>query len=122
VAVGSSNETAGDVVAEKRNARGVAAVAYIQRAACASGVLQVGKRCLRAKGDVWQADAIPRERASCVWLDAAAVDDTRIGDPDVAGYRAAAEIRRRVVTNQDNRCRAAAEDRDVDGAAAALDE
>ena len=71
MAVGSSNEAPCDIVAEKRNGRGVAPVAHCQNAAAAGGILRVSKRGLRAKGDVRQIDAVPGEGGSCVWLDTA---------------------------------------------------
>ena len=61
VAVGGEDEASGDVVAEERDARGMAAVAHRQSAAGAGGVLRIGERRLRAESDVRQVDAALRE-------------------------------------------------------------
>jgi hypothetical protein len=93
--VGGGDETPGHVVAKEREGRGIPACSQPN---CRRGaILGISERRLRAKTDVRHTG-----------FDAAAVDDFRIGDPDVGAYGAAAEIRRRVVADQGDRCRDAA--------------
>ena len=61
MAVGRGDKASGHVVAEERDGGGVAAVADRRRAAGGGGVLRIGKRRLRAKGDVRQIDAVLRD-------------------------------------------------------------
>jgi hypothetical protein len=53
----------------------MAAVCRRQRAAGAGAVLRIGERRLRAKGDVRQVEAVPREGLGGPDFDAAAVGD-----------------------------------------------
>jgi hypothetical protein len=90
-----------DVVAEKRNARGVASVARRQSATGVGGVLRASKHCPCAQGDVRQADAVFLKCVDWSGLDVAAVHDGQIGDRDIAEQAGGEmEVTRRIAPNR----------------------
>jgi hypothetical protein len=85
MAVGHGDKASGHVIAEECESGGMATVSHHQGAAPASAVLRIGKRRLRAEGDVRKIDAAMRvEGRGCTGVDAAAVDHPRIPDDGAA--------------------------------------
>ena len=100
MAVGGDDEASGDVAAEKRDARGVAAVAHGQGAAGVGNVLGIGERGLRTEGDIRKIDAVPREGLGGRRRDAAAIRHRRIDDLHIAvAVGLDAEVRRGVAAD-----------------------
>ena len=66
IAVCRGDETSGHIGAEKRDARGVPAIAHRQRAAGAGGIRLIGERRVRAEGD--EVEAMPGKGVPCSTL------------------------------------------------------
>jgi hypothetical protein len=84
MALGDGDEASGHVVAKKRDACGMAAVAHRQGAAGAGVIFRASEHALRAKGNVQQIAAVPWECVGWSGIDFAAADHRRIGDFDAA--------------------------------------